>query len=111
MKFLFVLAICCFIAFPAFAKSDKGVNKHKNIPPGLQKKIDQGGTLPPGWQKKMTRGEVIDSELYERAIRIPNKPSKDYPNTKGTELLQIEDRIIRITKDTKEILEILGVKF
>lgn len=27
--------------------------QHRNLPPGLQKKVARGGQLPPGWQKKM----------------------------------------------------------
>ncbi len=26
--------------------------KQKNLPYGLQKKLNNGGALPPGWQKK-----------------------------------------------------------
>jgi hypothetical protein len=52
---------------------------------------------------------VLDSELYDIAVKIPNKPSKNYPNTKKTELLKLEKKIIRIENDTREVLEILGI--
>ena len=53
--------------------SDKKIKseKQKNIPPGLQKKVDNGGTLPPGWQKKIEKGEVISIyKIIERKIYI-----------------------------------------
>jgi hypothetical protein len=28
-------------------------NRYSNLPPGLKKKVQRGGSLPPGWQKKM----------------------------------------------------------
>ena len=42
--------------------SDKKIKseKQKDIPPGLQKKVNNGGTLPPGWQKKIEKGEVVN---------------------------------------------------
>ena len=108
MKHLLVILICIAISVPAVAKNDKE-KKQKTLPPGLEKKVERGGELPPGWQKKIVRGEVLDSELYDIAVKIPNKSTKHYPNTKGTELLRLEKKIIRIANDTREVLEIFGI--
>lgn len=108
MKHLLIALICLAISIPALAKNEKD-KKQKTLPPGLEKKIERGEDLPPGWQKKIARGEVLDSELYDIAVRIPNKPTKNYPNTKGTELLRLEKKIIRIANDTREVLEIFGI--
>ena len=108
MKHLLLILICLAISVPAVAKNDKE-KKQKTLPPGLEKKVERGGELPPGWQKKIVRGEVLDSELYDIAVKIPNKPTKHYPNTKGTELLRLEKKIIRIANDTREVLEIFGI--
>jgi hypothetical protein len=94
MKHLLITLICLAISIPALAKNEKD-KKQKTLPPGLEKKIE--------------RGEVLDSELYDIAVRIPNKPTKNYPNTKGTELLRLEKKIIRIANDTREVLEIFGI--
>ena len=109
MKQILAILACLAIASSVIAKNDKKEKKQKGMPPGLEKKIERGGNLPPGWQKKLVKGEVIDEGLYDIAILLPNKPSEHYPLTKGTELLRIENRIIRIKNDTKEILEILGI--
>jgi len=108
MKHLLVILACLAITIPAVAKNDKD-KKQKTLPPGLEKKVERGGELPPGWQKKIALGEVLDSELYDRAVKIPNKPSANYTNTKNTELLKLEKKIIRIENDTREVLEILGI--
>jgi len=104
LVFLLVLAV----AVPAFAKNQ---DKHKELPPGLQKKYERTGELPPGWQKKLRQGEVLDPRLYHIARQYPVRPV-DYslePQA-GTQLLRIEDRIVRIMNDTKVILEVFGIQ-
>ena len=61
-------------------------------------------------KKKLIKGEVLDSGIYKASKHITELPKgyKIEPKA-GTEILQIEDRIIRIKKNTKEILDILGV--
>jgi len=105
--YLLVIIACLAIVIPAAAKNDKQ-KKQKTLPPGLEKKIARGSELPPGWQKKIAKGEVLDTDLFDKAERIPNKPTKNYPNTKNTELLKLEEKILRIEKDTREILEIFA---
>ena len=85
--------------------SDKKIKseKQKNIPPGLQKKVDNGGTLPPGWQKKIEKGEVVNSTILSNGRIVTSK----YPKIKNTEVYEVENRVFRIYKDTKEILDIL----
>jgi hypothetical protein len=109
MKKIIILIICLAVALPAFAKNEN--KKQKNLPPGLQKKLERTGELPPGWQKKLVKGEVLDTSLYEIGKQYPVKPG-DYslePKV-GTEILRIKDKIIRINKDTKVIQEVFGVK-
>ena len=85
--------------------SDKKIKseKQKNTPPGLQKKVDNGGTLPPGWQKKIEKGEVVNSTILSNGRIVTSK----YPKIKNTEVYEVENRVFRIYKDTKEILDIL----
>ena len=77
--------------------------KQKDIPPGLQKKVNNGGTLPPGWQKKIEKGEVVNSTILSNGRIVTSK----YPRIKNTEVYEVENRVFRIYKDTKEILDIL----
>ena len=80
--------------------SGSGPDKAKPLPPGLQKKLDRGGELPPGWQKKLQAGQVLDAEVY--AKRKVLKPA----GKKGNELIQVEDKILKVNQKTREIREI-----
>lgn len=110
MKKLIILLLSIVLVSPALAKKENKYKKQKALPPGLEKKVERTGQLPPGWQKKLNKGEVLDPMLYEIGKKNIVKP-EDYslkPKL-GTEVLKIENRIIRIKKDTKEILDILGI--
>ncbi|HEY5715965.1 MAG TPA: hypothetical protein VIS54_06080 [Psychromonas sp.] len=81
----------------AEAKSDK----EKPLPPGLQKKVARGGELPAGWQKKLAVGESLDQEIYDSAEVL--LPVDDY----GIMTIAVEDRVVRLIKASREIVEIL----
>lgn len=79
------------------------------LPPGLQQRLERGGELPPGWQRKVARGEVVDSELirYSRISpelrrRLPHQPE-------GTELLELEEQIVRVVEATGLVLDVLDI--
>lgn len=109
MKKIIILILCLAMALPAFAKNEN--KKQKNLPPGLQKKLERTGELPPGWQKKLVKGEVLDASLYEIGKQYPVKPGDHSLEPRiGTEILRIKDRIIRINNDTKVIQEVFGIK-
>jgi len=110
MKQIFILIACLTIAFSAHAKNEGKGNKQKKMPPGLEKKLVRTGELPPGWQKKIAKGQVLDPSLYKIGKPITNKHKGNSLKPKaGTELLQIDNRIIRVRKDTKEILDIIDI--
>ncbi len=76
-------------------------NPHGDLPPGLQKKVEQGGELPPGWQKKLVKGQVLDWDLYEYG--------KVYSYGDDYERVYIEDKIVTVIRNTREIIEILDL--
>ena len=77
--------------------------KQKELPSGLQKKLERGGTLPPGWQDKLAKGQIIDQSILGNGMIVTGK----YPRIKNTEVYEVENKIFRIHRDTKEILDIL----
>ncbi|PRM90680.1 hypothetical protein [Aliarcobacter cryaerophilus] len=77
--------------------------KQKDIPHGLQKKVNNGGTLPPGWQKKIEKGQFANSDILSNGRIVTSK----YPRIKNTEVYEVENKVFRIYKDTREILDIL----
>nr|WP_067295742.1 hypothetical protein [Marinobacterium profundum] len=90
--------------------SDDGQGKHKTLPSGLQKKLDRGGELPPGWQKKVTRGEVLEPDLIRHAQRLPadlNQRLRGYDA--GTELLLLEDRVVRVATGQGTVLDVIDI--
>ena len=92
-----ILAVTGFISSPLHAKG----GKDDQLPPGLQKKMQKGKPLPPGWQKKLSKGETLDSSVYS-AGRIVTP--EDHA---GVITIQVEGKIIRLMKATREIVDIL----
>lgn len=87
--------------------ASKKQEKHKTLPPGLQKKLDRGGELPPGWKKKLEVGTVLDPEIEKAATPLPEEILKRLPDIpEGTEILQVGDEVIRVIESTREIIGI-----
>ena len=108
MKALLAMTIVglALISSPVLTKNDhqdKGKNKTKgSLPPGLQKKVDKGAQLPPGWQKKYHQGDRLDDDIYRYGRVV--KPIDD----DGLITIEVDDTIIHIVHDTREILSILS---
>lgn len=85
---------------------EEKINQHKQkeIPHGLQKKLDNGERLPAGWEKKLAKGQIVDDHILHSG-RILN--TNLYPNVINSDIYQVENKIFRISRDTKEILDIL----
>lgn len=110
MKKIIILLACLAILSPAYARQGNKGKKHKNLPPGLEKKIQRGKDLPPGWQKKIVKGEVLDNELYLNAVPVTIEERKYLPpSPTGTKLLKIENKIIRVMEATRTILDVFEV--
>ena len=97
---IITLTLCLgLIATPVYAKHEK--NKNKQLPPGLQKKVQKGKPLPPGWQKKLAKGEIMDKYIYQRGeIVVP-------VDTRGLITIRIEGKLVRLYDATREIVEVL----
>lgn len=57
--------------------------------------------LPPGWYKKYHRGDRLDRDIYRRGRVIERH------DRKGLVLLQVDDQLIHLVHDTREILSIV----
>lgn len=75
---------------------------NKDLPPGLQKKVENGGELPPGWQKKLQVGHVLDYDIYRHGVIV--KPVDSH----GIVTISIEGEIVRLMHHTREIVDILS---
>lgn len=93
--------ILCLLATPALAKKEKD-HHQKSLPPGLAKKVENGGRLPPGWQKKLEVGQPIDIDIYQfKRVVVPL-------DNKGLITVEIDGKIVRLYEATREIVEILN---
>lgn len=87
-------------------------SKHKRLPPGLAKKVARGKRLPPGWEKKLACGETFSPILYEHAIPVPEYIIRDLPpQPRGTILISVEGKIVRLYEATKTIIDVLDLKW
>lgn len=92
------------------AINDSSRREYKSLPPGLQKKLDRGGSLPPGWQKKLQRGEVIDRETYDSAEKLPDELLRRITGREdAVELLRVGDRILRVAEGRGTILDVVDL--
>jgi hypothetical protein len=84
--------------------------KHKNLPPGLQKKVARGKELPPGWQKKVAPGDSLDYQVYRQGLNLPEEILRRLPQQPtGSEIIQVDDRIIRLNSATRTILDVFNL--
>lgn len=84
--------------------------EHKNLPPGLQKKVAQGKGLPPGWQKKVSPGNSLDYHVYRQGESLPDILLRRLPSSPvGSEIIQVENKIIRLNSVTRNILDVFDL--
>ena len=83
---------------------------YQDLPPGLQKKVARGKALPPGWQKKVSPGRHLDYQVYRQGENLPDILLKRLPPPPvGSEILQVEDKIIRLNSATRTILDVFDL--
>jgi hypothetical protein len=76
----------------------------------LARKVERGGELPPGWQKKVVAGEVMPQEVYCHAHPLPGDVvAKLPPPPKGTVVVVVQGKIVRLVEATLEILDVFEV--
>ncbi len=89
-----------------------GSKKQKGLPPGQKKRLKSGKGLSPGWQKKLAAGEVLSESDYQHSAPVSWESVTEYhyhypPLQPHEELVRIEGKIIRLMRNTREIIEVL----
>jgi hypothetical protein len=102
-----------YVAANLIAEKHPGKGKKpKNLPPGLQKKLDRGGSLPPGWERKFLKGQILPLDVYEQCHPLPNEVMvKLPPQPPGTVIVTIGGKVGRILAATREILDVFEVDY
>ena len=112
-----VVSISLLFSVSSFAK-DNGNKKHKKVkqqkakqlPKGLQKKLNRGGTLPPGWRDKLIVGTKVDNRILDNGrVLYTSDYSKPEYKTPGTEVYKVNDKIIKVLSATNVILDVLDL--
>ncbi len=75
---------------------------YRDLPPGLYKKVGYGGGLPPGWYKRYHHGDILDRDIYRHGRVIKRR------DRNGIIAIEIDDRLIHLVHDTREILSIVS---
>jgi hypothetical protein len=92
-----LLSLCSGSVFAA------SKNKDKQLPQGLQMKLDRGGSLPPGWQRELVKGEIMGEPIYSHSeVVIPL-------DSKGLLTVRVEGKLIQLVEATREIIEIVDL--
>ena len=112
-----IVSISLLLSVNSFAK-DNGNKKHKKVkqqkakqlPKGLQKKLNRGGTLPPGWRDKLIVGTKVDNRILDNGrVLYTSDYSKPEYKTPGTEVYKVNDKIIKVLSATNVILDVLDL--
>jgi hypothetical protein len=93
-------------------KADKKYkkNKDKQVPYGLQKKLDRGGQLPPGWEAKVARGEVLDSDILRYSERIPHELARRLPTIRdGEEVRRVGNKVVRVLEGNGTVIDVIDL--
>ncbi len=85
-------------------------HKKKKLPYGLQKKLERGGELPPGWQNKVVKGEVLDRDLLERSVRMPEELTRRLPELRdGSEYRRLGDKVVRVLGGNGSVVDVIDL--
>jgi len=88
--------------------SPRGRTSHK-LPPGLAPKIVRGD-MPPNWEKKLKRGEVLPDVVLQEAQPLPRELTARLPTgPKGSVMLGMEGKVVRMMAATHEILDVFDL--
>ncbi|NVK43969.1 MAG: hypothetical protein HWE39_22230 [Oceanospirillaceae bacterium] len=95
---------------PGYDRYPGQSGKQKDLPPGLQKKVERGGSLPPGWRDKVIRGEVLPGDLRRYAYPLPASfyDRMGYDRA-GVEMLVLGDRVVRLAEGRGTVLDVIDI--
>ncbi len=81
----------------------------QGLPPGLAKNLRRGKPLPPGWQKKVNEGYIVDDETYGLFDRLEDSL---FPNLKpkpDTRLYLYGDRVVRVYEPKRQVIDMFPI--
>ncbi|GGG51294.1 hypothetical protein GCM10011403_05570 [Pseudohongiella nitratireducens] len=100
-RFTVGVVFLCTAFVSSFSQAQPGQNPN-SLPPGLQKKVEEGKPLPPGWERKLEIGGYLDRDIYRRADVLYRDREE------GRVTVRIEGKVIRLIENSLEIVDILN---
>jgi hypothetical protein len=84
-------------------------SKPQGLPPGLAKNLRRGKPLPPGWQKKVNEGYILDDETFGLFDALEDSL---FPNLKpkpDIRLYLYGDRVVRVYEPKRQVIDIFPI--
>ncbi len=102
-----------YVAAHVVREQHPGRGRHpRELPRGLQKKLDRGGSLPPGWETKLRKGQILPPEVYRHCEPLPREIVAQLPPPPpGTILVAVSGKVVRLLQATREILDVFEVQY
>ena len=86
----------------------RGRTSHK-LPPGIAPKTMRAD-MPPNWEKKLKRGEVLPDVVLQESQPLPRELTAKLPTgPKGSAMIGIEGKVVRMMVATHEILDVFDL--
>lgn len=77
---------------------------------GVAKKLTQGKHIPPGWRERITLGKRLDFIVYRSSSRLHGATLQHLPPAPaGTEIIRVENSILRLQTNTRIVLDIFDL--
>ena len=84
--------------------------KKKQLPPGLQKKLNRGGEMPPGWTSKIARGDVLDVDTLRYSERLPDDLYRRLPASRdGEAVRRVGDKVVRVVEGNGTVIDVIDL--
>ena len=88
--------------------SPRGRSSFK-LPPGVAPKVMRAD-MPPNWEKRLKRGEVLPDVVLQESQPLPRELTARLPTgPKGSAMIGIEGKVVRMMAATHEILDVFDL--
>ncbi len=82
----------------------------RGLPAGLQRRVDRGEGLPAGWANRVQVGKPLPKDIDKSASMIPPEIREQLPKApEGVQDILVEDQIIRVIEQTREVIDSLRI--
>lgn len=81
----------------------------QGLPPGLAKNLRRGKPLPPGWQKKVNEGYILDDETFGLFDLLEDSLFPNLKRQPDTKMYLYGDRVVRVYEPKRQVIDIFPI--